>query len=142
MEETVPSRDDLHQDTLNREADRCHNTVASVEVESTRLSVSANNVVSVNDTEFKSKFERLLEGLSGWKAVQVKESDSIVRLICECENIVKSKSTVAVQQTDIVHEHTLIQKASQILHDLVCMHTPGTVLIVYHYCSNIGATLI
>ena len=133
MEETVPSRDDLHQDTLNREA--------SVEVESTRLSVSANNV-SVNDTEFKSKFERLLEGLSGWKAVQVKESDSIVRLICECENIVKSKSTVAVQQTDIDHEHTLIQKAGQILHDLVCLHTPGTVLIVYHYCSNIGATLI
>ena len=80
MEETVPSRDDLHQDTLNREADRCHNTVASIEVESPRLSVSANNV-SVNDTKFKSKFERLLEELSGWKAVQVKESDSIVRLI-------------------------------------------------------------
>ena len=141
MEETVPSRDDLHQDILNREADRCYNTVASAEVESTRLSVSANNV-SVNDTEFKSKFERLLEGLSGWKAVQVKESDSVMsRLICECENIVKSKSTVAVQQTDIDHEHTLIQKASQILHDLVCLHTPGMVLIVYHYCSNIGATL-
>lgn len=121
MEKKVSRRDDLRQDTP-------HDTVA---IESTGLSMSANNA-SVKRPEFESKFERLLEDLSGWKGIQLKVSDCTVmsRLLRECENIVKSKSTVAVQQTDVDHEHMLIQRASQILHDLVCLHTPGTVLIV------------
>ena len=80
-------------------------------------------------TEFESKFQKLLEDLSGWQGVQLKTSDSsaISGLLSECENIVKSKATI-VQQTDVDNEHRLIQKASQILHDLVCLHTPGNLI--------------
>ena len=76
-------------------------------------------------TEFESKFQKLLQNLSGWQGVRWKVSDcsAISRLLTECENVVKSKSTL--QQMDVDSEHTLIQKASQILHDLVCLHTPG-----------------
>lgn len=127
MEKKISRHDDLRQD-----CDTPNGARDTVAVESTGLSMSANNA-SVKGTEFESTFEKLLEGLSDWKGVQVKVSDCIVmsRLLCECENIVKSKSTVAVQQTDVHREHTLIQRASRILHDLVCLHTPGTVLIVY-----------